>query len=321
MLRFITVCTVLTAACAAGAAYAQAYPTKPVRIVNPFTPGGGVDAVARPIAQQLNEAWGQPVIIDNRPGAGTTMGTELVARATPDGYTLLLTNGSIGTVPALYKKLSFDPLRDLAPIALTITSPYVLSVHPSVKATSVPEFITLARATGSKMVYGSVGQGSLAHLTMELFKSQAKFDMLHVPYKGGAPSVTALLGGEIQAIFSPVSVIVPLARAGKVRALAVSSLKRVEFAPDLPSVAELGFPGFDAVSWYPIFAPAGTPRALIQKINADVNRILTKPDIRARFLKVGMIPHVGPPEALRDYFQTDVKRWNRIIADLGITPE
>ena len=320
-MRLATFCTTLVLACASLAAGAQSYPTKPVRIVNPFTPGGGVDAVARPIAQQLNEMWGQPVIIDNRPGAGTTMGTEVVARATPDGYTLLLTNGSIGTVPGLYRKLSFDPVKDLAPISLTITSPYVLALHPSVKAATVPEFITLAKANGSKMSYGSVGQGSLAHLTMELFKSMAKFDMLHVPYKGGAPSVTGLLGGEIQAIFSPVSSIVPLARAGRVRALAVSSAKRVELAPELPSVAELGFPGFEAVSWYPIFAPAGTPRALILKINADVNRILAKPDIRERFLKTGMIPFGGTPEALGEYFKADVQRWSRIITDLGVKPE
>lgn len=321
MLHLTSFCTALVLACASLAAHAQGYPIKPVRIVNPFTPGGGVDVVARPIAQQLNETWGQPVIIDNRPGAGTTVGTELVARATPDGYTLLLTNGSIGTVPALYRKLSFDPLKDLAPIALTITAPYVLAVHPSVKATSVQELITLAKASGGKMVYGSVGQGSLAHLTMELFKAQAKFEMLHVPYKGGAPSVAALMGGEIQAIFSAISSIVPLARAGKVRALAVSSAKRVELAPEIPSVAELGFPGFEAVSWYPIFAPAGTPRTLIQKINADVNRILVKPDVRERFLKVGMIPYGGTPEALRDYLLADMKRWNGIIADLGIKPE
>ncbi|HYH40859.1 MAG TPA: tripartite tricarboxylate transporter substrate binding protein [Burkholderiales bacterium] len=319
--QLFSFCAALALACSSVVAHAQAYPTKPVRIVNPFTPGGGVDTVARPIAQQLSEMWGQPVIIDNRPGAGTTMGTELVARATPDGYTLLLTNGSIGTVPGLYKKLSFDPLKDLAPAVLTITSPYVLSVHPSVKATSVTEFITLAKASGSKMAYSSVGQGSLAHLTMELFKSQAKFDMLHVPYKGGAPSLAALMGGEIQASFQPISSIMPHARSGKLRALAVSSLKRVELAAELPSIAESGFPGFDAVSWYPIFAPAGTPRPLIQKINADVNRILAKPDMRERFLKIGMIPFGGTPQALGDYFRTDVKRWNRIIADLGIKPE
>ena len=320
-MHLFSYCAAILLACSSVAAHAQTYPTKPVRIVNPFTPGGGVDAVARPIAQQLNEMWGQPVIIDNRPGAGTTLGTELVARATPDGYTLLLTNGSIGTIPGLYRKLSFDPMKDLAPVSLTITAPYVLAVHPGVKAATIQEFIALAKSSGGKMVYGSVGQGSLAHLTMELFKSQAKFDMLHVPYKGGAPSLAALMGGEIQAIFSAISSVIPLSRAGKMRSLAVSSLKRVELAPELPSIAEAGYPGFDAVSWYPIFAPAATPRPLIQKINADVNRILAKPDVRERFLKIGMIPFGGTPQALGEYFQTDVKRWNRIIADLGIKPE
>nr|AHZ45697.1 tripartite tricarboxylate transporter family receptor [uncultured bacterium] len=314
-------CAALAFACGGLAAHAQTYPVKPVRIVNPFTPGGGVDVAARPIAQQLNEAWGQPVIVDNRPGAGTTVGTEIVARAMPDGYTLLLTNGSIGTLPALFKKLSFDPQKDLAPINLTLTSPYILAVHPSVKATSVQELIALAKASGGKMTYGSVGQGSLAHLTMELLKSQAKFEMLHVPFKGGAPSLAALMGGEIHAIFSSVAGAMPLARAGKVRALAVSSAKRVELAPELPSIAESGFPGFEAVSWYPIFAPAGTPRAIVQKINADVNRILAKPDVRERYFKVGMVPFGGTPEALRDYLQADIKRWTRVIVDLGVKPE
>lgn len=321
MSHLISFCTAVTLACMSLVAHAQTYPTKPVRIVNPFTPGGGVDAVARPIALHLNEMWGQPVIIDNRPGAGTTLGTELVARATPDGYTLLLTNGSIGTIPGLYKKLSFDPLKDLAPIVLPITAPYVLAVHPSVKANSVQELVALAKASGGKMTYGSVGQGSLAHLTMELFKSQGKFEMLHVPYKGGAPSLAALMGGEIHAIFSAISSVIPLARSGKMRALAVSSVKRVELAPELPSIAETGFPGFEAVSWYPIFAPAKAPRAVIQKVNADVNRILQKPDVRERFLKMGMIPYGGTPEALRDYLHADVKRWTRVIGDLGVKAE
>ena len=321
MSHLVSFWTGVALVCVSIMAHAQGYPNKPVRIVNPFTPGGGVDGVARPIAQQLNEMWGQPVIIDNRPGAGTTVGTEVVAHATPDGYTLLLTNGSIGTIPLLYRKLSFDPLKDLAPIVLPVTAPYVLAVHTSVKATSVQELVALAKASGGKMVYGSVGQGSLAHLTMELFKSQAKFEMLHVPYKGGAPSLAALMGGEIQAIFSAISSVIPLARAGKMRALAVSSLKRVELAPELPSVAESGYPGFEAVSWYPIFAPAKTPRALIQKVNADVNRILEKPDTRDRFLKAGMVPYGGTPEALGEYFRADVKRWSRIIADLGVKPE
>jgi tripartite-type tricarboxylate transporter receptor subunit TctC len=321
MRQLVVMCAALAIGCASFAAHAQNYPVKSVRIVNPFTPGGGVDTVGRTLAAQLNELWGQPVIIDNRPGAGTTIGTEIVARANPDGYTLLLTNPTIATNVTLYKNLSFDVVRDLAPVSLTMHSPYALTVHPSVKATSVKELVALARAAQGKMVYGSVGQGSLAHLTMELFKSQAKFDMLHVPYKGGAPSVAALMSGEIQAIFSPISAVIPLSRAGKVRALAVSSAKRVDLAPELPSVAELGYPGFEATSWYPIFAPAKTPRAVIRKINADVNTILKRPEIRDRYLKLGIVPNIDTPEALGEYLNVEINRWSRIIIDTGVKPE
>jgi tripartite-type tricarboxylate transporter receptor subunit TctC len=302
-------------------AQSEAYPIRPVRVVNPFTPGGAVDTVARIVVQQLNESWGQPVIIDNRPGAGTTIGTEIVTRAAPDGYTLLLTNGSIATNVTIYKNLSFNPAKDLAPVALVVQSPYVLAVHPAVKATSLQEFVNLAKSKPGQLVYGSTGQGSLAHLTMELLKSHMKIDMLHVPYKGGAPSVTALLGGEIQSIFSPVSAIVPLAKNGKVRALAISSSKRVELAPDLPTVAELGVPGFESISWYPIFAPAKTSLPIIRKINADVNPLVQKPEIRNRFLSMGMVPFTGAPQATHDYLVLEIKRWSQVIVDAGVRPE
>ncbi len=300
---------------------AETWPTKPVRIVNPYTPGGGVDVVGRAIAQQLNEAWGQPVIIDNRPGAGTTIGMEIVARAPADGYTLLVNNGSVATAPALYRNLSYSVTKDLAPVSLAVHSPYVLTLHPSVKAATVPEFIQLLRAQPGKMVYGSVGVGSLAHLMMELFKSNTKTDMAHVPYKGGAPSTTGLLSGEIQAIFSPISTMLPHAKSGKARVIAVSSAKRVELAPDLPTVAEQGIPGFDGTSWYPIFAPAKTPPVIINKINGDINHILQKPEVRKRFLAIGMVPAGGPPAVLRDYLAEEIKRWGKVIADVGVKPE
>jgi tripartite-type tricarboxylate transporter receptor subunit TctC len=306
------------------AAHAAAWPDKPVRVVNPYTAGGGVDVVGRAIAQQLSELWGQPVVTDNRPGAGTTMGMEIVAHAVPDGYTLLVSNGSVATAPALYRKLSYNVVKDLAPISLVVQSPYVLAVHPSVKANSVQELINLARAHPGKLSYGSVGVGSLAHLMMELFKASTKMnagDMVHVPYKGGAPSTTGLLSGEIQAIFTPISTVLPHVKSGRTRALAVSSAKRVELAPELPSVAEAGVPGFDGTSWYPFFAPARTPAALIQKINADVNRILQKPDVRSRFLAMGMIPVGGAPDVLRDYLAEELKRWGKVIADTGVKAE
>ena len=310
----ITVC--------AGAA--DTWPAKPVRIVNPYTPGGGVDVVGRAIAQQLGETWAQPVIIDNRPGAGTTIGMEIDARAPPDGYTLLVNNGSVATAPALYARLSYSVTRDLAPVSLAVHSPYVLALHPGVKAATVPEFIQLVRSQPGKMTYGSVGVGSPAHLMMELFKGLTRMnmaDLVHVPYKGGAPSTTGLLSGEIQAIFSPISTMLPHAKAGKVRVIAVSSAKRVELAPDLPSVAEQGVAGFDGTSWYPIFAPARTPAAIIRKINADINQILRKPDVRSRFLAIGMVPAGGPPELLRDYLDTEIRRWGKVIADVGVKAE
>ncbi len=300
---------------------AEAWPARPVRLVNPFTPGGGVDIVGRAIAQQLTEVWGQPVIVDNRPGAGTTIGMEIVAHAPPDGYTLLVNNGSVATAPALYPRLSYSVVKDLAPISLAVQSPYVLAVHPSVKAATVQELISLARKQPGKLSYGSVGVGSPAHMMMELFKSLTKTDLVHVPYKGGAPSTTALLSGEIQAIFTPISTMLPHAKSGKARLLAVSSAKRVELAPDLPSVAEQGVTGFDGTSWYPLFAPARTPSALIRKINADVNQILQRPDVRNRFLSMSMIPMIGTPEVLRDYLDVEIRRWGKVIADNGVKPE
>ena len=300
---------------------AAAWPDRPVRLVNPYTAGGGVDVVGRAIAQQLTETWGQPVVTDNRPGAGTTIGMEIVAHAVADGYTLLVNNGSVATAPALYPKLNYSVVQDLAPIALAVQSPYVLTVHPAVKAHSVQELLSLARAQPGKLTYGSVGVGSPAHLMMELMRALTRTDMVHVPYKGGAPSTTGLLSGEIQVLFSPISTMLPHARAGRARVLAVSSARRVELAPELPSVAEAGVAGFDGTSWYPFFAPARTPAALIQKINTDINRILQKPEVRSRFLALGMIPVGGAPNVLRDYLAAEIARWGKVIADVGVKAE
>jgi len=296
------------------------YPTKPIRLINPFTPGGTVDIVARAMAQRLNEAWGQPVIVDNRPGGGTMIGTGMVARAAPDGYTLLTTTGTIAVNVSLYRNLPFDAVKDLTPIALVVQTPSVLGVHPSVPAKSVQELINLARAKPGQVIYASAGAGTSTHLTMEMFKSAAKIDLLHVPYKGGGPAVAALLGGEVHAIFNPPSAILPQARAGKVRALAVSSIQRVEIAPELPTVAESGVPGFESIIWYAMFAPAGTPRAIIGQINAEVNRILREPDVREHFLKIGMVPTGGTPEALGDYLKLEIARWAKVVKEAGIKP-
>jgi tripartite-type tricarboxylate transporter receptor subunit TctC len=299
---------------------ADRYPAKPIRIVVPFTPGGSNDLIGRVVAQKLNEAWGQPVIIDNRPGAGSTIGIELVVRATPDGYTLLTTSGGIAINVSLYR-LPFNPVTDLAPVALLAQMPYLLAVNPSVPARSTKDIISLAKAQPGKLVFASSGAGTSSHLTMELFKSAAKIDMLHVPYKGGGPAVNAVVSGEVQMIFNVITGTLPQARAGRIRALAVSSAKRAEVAPELPTVAESGLPGFEAIAWYNMFAPAGTPRRIVEQINAEVNRMLQQADTRERFLALGVTPLSGTPEALGKYLKSEVARWAKVIKEAGIKLE
>ena len=298
----------------------ERYPSKPIRIVVPFTPGGSNDLLGRVLAQKLNEAWGQPVIIDNRPGAGSTIGIELVVRAAPDGYTLLTTSGGIAINVSLYR-LSFNPVTDLAPVALLAQMPYLLAVHPALPAQSTRELIILAKAQPGKLTFSSSGAGTSSQLAMEMFKSLAKIDVLHVPYKGGGPAVTALAGGEVQITFNVITGTLPQARAGRIRALAVSSAARVEIAPELPTVAESGLPGFEAIAWYNMFAPAGTPRGIVNRINAEVNRLLAQPEVRERLLALGVAPFTGTPEALGDYLKSEVARWAKVIREAGIKLE
>ena len=298
----------------------ERYPTKPIRMVVPFTPGGSNDLLGRIVAQKLNEAWGQPVIIDNRPGAGSTIGIELVVRAAPDGYTLLTTSGGIAVTVSLYR-LPFNPVTDLAPVALLAQMPYLLAVHPALPARSTRELISLAKAQPGKLVFSSSGAGTSSHLAMEMFKSLAKIDVLHVPYKGGGPAVNALAGGEVQMTFNVITGTLPQARAGRIRALAVSSAARVEIAPELPTVAESGLPGFEVIAWYNLFAPAGTPRSIVNRINAEVDRLLQQPEVRERLHALGVVPFTGTPEALGDYLKFEVARWAKVIKEAGIKLE
>ena len=281
------------------AAQPDRYPDKPIRIVVPFTPGGSNDLVGRVLAQKFSESWGQAVIIDNRAGGGSTIGIEMVVRAAPDGYTLLVTSGGIAINVTLYR-LPFNPVKDLAPVALLAQMPYLLAVHPSLPVKSTLELINLAKAQPGKLAYASSGAGTSSHLTMEMFRSLAKIDMLHVPYKGGGPAVNALIGGEVQVIFNVITGTLQQVQAGKLRALGVSSAKRVEVAPDLPTVAESGLPGFEVIAWYNMFAPAGTPRSIVNQINAEVNRRLEQPQVRERFLSLGVVPLSGTPERSPD---------------------
>jgi tripartite-type tricarboxylate transporter receptor subunit TctC len=299
------------------AAEAERYPSKPIRIVVPFTPGGSNDLIGRIIAQKLNEAWGQPVIIDNRPGGGSTIGIEVVVRAAPDGYTLLTTSGGIAINGSLYK-LSFNPVTDLTPVALLAQMPYLLAANPSLPVKSVKDVIALAKAQPGKIVFSSSGAGTSSHLTMEMFKSAAKIDMLHVPYKGGNPAVTAVITGEAQLTFNVVTGTLQYVKSGKLRGLAVSSAKRAEVAPEIPTVAESGVPGFEVIAWYNMFAPARTPRPIVNRLNAEINRILQQADVRERFHALGVSPLSGSPDDLEKYLKFEVDRWAKLIKERGI---
>jgi tripartite-type tricarboxylate transporter receptor subunit TctC len=306
----------------ASAAFAQApYPSKLVRVVIPYVAGGAVDVFMRAMGPRLQEAWGQNILNDNRPGAGSNVGTEIVARAAPDGYTLLATSSVIGINASLYRKLPFDPVNDLVPVGLVVQIPNVLAVHPSLPARSVPELVKLAKSKPGQIVYASSGTGSPTHLGMELLKSMAGVDLLHVPYKGGGQSLPALIGGEAHVAFITLNAVLPQGRAGRVRMLAVSSLKRVDLAPELPTIAEGGLAGFDVTPWYGLFAPAGTPRQIVMQWNTEINRILQIPEVRERFAAAGMAGIGGPPEALGEALKAEIGRWAKVIRQAGIAQE
>jgi tripartite-type tricarboxylate transporter receptor subunit TctC len=298
-------------------ATAASYPEKPIRIVVPFTPGGSNDLVGRVLAQKFHEAWAQPVIIDNRPGGGSTIGVELVTRAAPDGYTLLTTSGGVAIMGALYT-LSFNPLKDLAPVILLAQMPYLMAVHPGVPAKSARDIVSLAKAQPGKLIFSSSGAGTSAHLAMEMFRHMTQIDLLHVPYKGGNPAVTAVMGGEVQGTFNVITGILPYARSGKLRALAVSSAKRADVAPEIPTVAESGVPGYEVIAWYNVFAPPRTPRPIIDKLNGEINRLLQTADVRERFQALGVAPLGGTPEALGKYLEFEVTRWAKLIKETGV---
>ena len=296
-----------------------AYPDRPVRVVVPFPPGGANDIVARQIGQRLNARWGKPVVIDNRGGAGGNIGTEIGARANPDGYTLLI--GSTSTLASnmsLYEKLPFDVVRDFAPIALIVTAPNTLCVTPGVPAKTVPELIKLAKTAPQKLNYSSFGEGSSSHLIAEMFKRQAGIDMVHVPYKGGAPALSAVIGGEVHMTFSNFSVALPQVKSGKVRGIAVTSLKRAPALPEVPTVAESGLPGFEATAWVALVAPRATPRAIVQRVNADIRAELSDKDMRAQLEAQGLEPAGGTPEALGQHIRAEIERWRRVIREAGV---
>jgi tripartite-type tricarboxylate transporter receptor subunit TctC len=297
-------------------AFAQEYPSKLVRLVISYPPGGSSEQVARILTQALTEEWKQPVIIENKPGAGTTLGAAYAAKADPDGYTLYLAAASLAITASLYKDLPYDAVKSFAPISLLAVSPFVLTVHPQVKATTVGELINLAKAKPNTLNYASSGSGAGPHLAGEMFRTGAGIDVVHVPFKGTAPAITALLGAQVEYFFSDVA-IVPHVRSGRVRALAVTSATRSALLPDLPTVAESGIPDYEIVNWMTILAPAGTPRPIIQRINASIQNAIKQPAVRQRYNDQGFEPKGSTPQELEAFIASEVKKYAKVVAQSG----
>lgn len=310
------------AAGAPGLASAGTYPDKPIRLVVPFTPGGSTDILGRTIGDQLTRAWGQTVIIDNVPGAGGSIGADRVAKAPADGYTLLM--GHIGTLtvtPSLYPHLPYDPVKAFAPVAWIARVPNVLVVHPSVPVKSVKELVAYAKANPGKINYGSGGNGSAAHIATEYFDLVTGAKMQHVPYKGTAPAVIDLVAGQIQLMFTGVPAVLSQVQSGQLRALAVSSPHRIQAMPQLPTVAESGYPGFEADQWYGVVAPAGTPKDIIAKLNQQINKSLSSPEIRTRLASEGAEATPTTPEVFGKLITSEMARWRNVIQKGGVKVE
>ncbi|HKE38923.1 MAG TPA: tripartite tricarboxylate transporter substrate binding protein [Casimicrobiaceae bacterium] len=297
---------------------AEPYPVKAIRLIVPFPPGGPLDVVARSVGQKLSEAWAQPVVVDNRPGAGGNIGADLVAKSAPDGYTIL--EGALSTHAvnvSLYGKLPYDPIKDFVPITLVAVTPNVLVVNPSLPVTSVAGLIAYAKANPGKLSFASGSNGSAGHLAGELFKREAGVDMVHIPYKGGAPALQALLAGDTQLMFDNLANSTPQLKAGKLKALAVTTAKRSPLAPELPTLAESGLPGFDIYTWWGFLAPAGTPKDIIDKWNVEVTRILNTPEMRALFAQQGAEPSPTTPEQFAALIRSEIPKYAKIVKESG----
>ena len=296
----------------------QAYPTKPIRLVVPYPPGGPTDFVGRAVAAKLTEPLGQQVVVDNRPGAGTVIGSEMIARAAPDGYNLLFgTGGGTFLAPLILPKVPYDPQKDFAPVAMLVMSPMVLVVHPSVGANSVKELVAVAKAKAGQLNFSSVGAGTAPHLGGELFKSLAGVDIVHVPYKGTAPAMTDLIAGRVQLAFSSIPTVLTHVQAGRLKMLGTGGTKRSPALPDIAPVADT-LPGFELVTWYAVFAPAGTAAAIVNRLNSEIAKVLKDADIQKRFGEQGLETVVMTPQELKRYTENDVSRWARLIKAANI---
>jgi tripartite-type tricarboxylate transporter receptor subunit TctC len=316
----INAAALATAASLAPRIARAAYPERPVRLIVPFVPGGAVDAVGRLLGNAMTTDLGQPVVIENRGGAGGIIGMETSAHAAPDGYTMMVSHSGFAAMPGLYKKLPFDPVRDFEGIITAVSGIYVLVVNPAVPFKSVAELIAYAKANPGKLSYASAGVGSTVHLAGEFFKHAASIDIVHVPYKGSGPATSDLVGGQVQMMFGPAVNTLPLAQAGNLRALAVTSAKRSALAPDLPTVAESGLPGFDVVGWYGLAAPAATPKSAVAKLNAAANSVLKSADLIEQFRLQGYEPVGGSPEEATAWIKAEVTRWTDVIRAAAIAP-
>ncbi len=316
--RIIGLCVAAIAFAFGALASAQDYPTRPIRLIVPFAPGGGTDILARVLAPKLSEGLGQQIVIDNRPGASSIIGTDIVAKATPDGYTLLAVDTSFTVNPSLQPKLPYDSLKDLAPVVHLASAPVILVVHPSVPAKTVKELVALAKSKPGALSYASGGNGASTHLAGELFKMVAGVDIVHVPYKGTGPAIADVVAGQVQMNFAGISSARQLVEAGRLRAIAVTGDKRNPAMPDVPTFAEAGLPGVDAGTNWGMFAPAGTPPAIIAKLNAQVNRALHLPDVKARVTELGYDIGGGTPEDWARLERSEMDKWAKVVKQAGI---
>ena len=296
---------------------AQSYPSKPIRIICALAPGGGVDTTSRILGQKFSEAWGQPVVVENRPGAGSTIASEMAARAAPDGYTLLMNASGHAIAPAVYK-LTYDAIKDFAPVTLVVYAPSVLVVHPSLPVHSVKELLMFAKTRPNELLFSSSGSGSPQHLALELLKIMTGIKMQHVPYKGTAPSMTDLIGGRVSVSAASTVSSMPHVKAGRLRALAVISGKRSVAVPQLPTIAEAGVPGYAVDTWYGLFAPAGTPREIVGKLYEETAKALAQPELKAKLLGAGLEPVGSPPEQFAAYVQAETAKWGKVIRQADI---
>lgn len=299
-------------------AHAQGYPAKPVRIIVGFPAGGATDVVARAMAQHMTEAWGQTAVVDNRPGAASNIGAEAVAKSPADGYNMLMGSISLSINPSLYTKLSYNALKDFTPVVQVTNTPFMLCSHPALPVKTMKELIALAKAKPGQLQYGSAGNGSGAHLFTELFKSMAGVDVQHIPYKGAAPAMTDLLGGHIPFMFDNIITMWPQAKNGKLRCLAVTTTTRSAIAPDVPTVAQAGVPGYEANAWFGLFVPTGTPNEAVEKINTEVNRALKQPAMRDRLLALGCEPAGGTAQQFGTFFRSEIDKWSKVVRTAGV---